>query len=215
MAITNTDEKEIFGLVLSSTAYKESDLILQVLLEGIGKQSLIARGARKSKRRFFGGIEVFDSGKFLISDNKQKNFLQLQGISERVYLYELRNNLFSLKAASLLVEIAHKLIPDEDSESSKLLPVLNNSLSIISKSNDKLKTSAILCNSILQICNYSGIDPSEEELFFRPDDKNWFTYLINNKDIRTFEPLEASLRAINSLAEFIKITMQVSIKGSV
>ncbi len=47
------------GIVLTRTDYQESDRILTVLTADHGKVSLMARGARKSKSKLAGGIELF------------------------------------------------------------------------------------------------------------------------------------------------------------
>ena len=47
------------ALLLRKTNYGESDLVLQVLTEDVGRLGVIARAARASKRRFAGGIEAF------------------------------------------------------------------------------------------------------------------------------------------------------------
>ncbi len=215
MNISNLDEKERLGLVIASTPYRESDLILEVLFEEVGKHSVIARGARKSKRRFFGGIEIFEYGRFSLSKTKNRNILQLDGISERVFLEGLRKNLFSFQASSLLIEVASKLIPEEDPEAALLLPVLQKTLHHLSKNKDKPQCMAILCYGILEICKHSGIDPTSETTYFREDDTNWFKHMLTQKDIRTYDPPEAARRACQTLIQFIQSSMQLKIKSGV
>lgn len=203
------------GVVISSTPYRESDLILEILFEGVGKRSVIARGARKSKRRFFGGIEIFESGKFLLSPSKNKGILQIDGISDRTYLEGLRKNLFAFQGASLLIEVAAKLIPEEDHEAATLLPLILKLLRYLSSNTDKLQCMALLSYGILEICKYAGIDPVSEEKFFREDDRKWFYLLLYKQEIRTYEPLEASVRASECLVQFIQKNMQLKIKSEV
>ena len=45
------------AVLLRSIAYRESDRIVTMLTESHGKVALIARGARKSVRRFAGSLE--------------------------------------------------------------------------------------------------------------------------------------------------------------
>ncbi len=47
------------ALLLSRTAYRESDLIVQFFTEDRGRLSALARGARRSQRRFAGALEPF------------------------------------------------------------------------------------------------------------------------------------------------------------
>lgn len=54
------DEIETTGFVLKARNYGESDRIVVLLTEGLGKVSAIAKGARRSARRFAGGaLEPF------------------------------------------------------------------------------------------------------------------------------------------------------------
>jgi recombinational DNA repair protein (RecF pathway) len=212
MSISNPDENERLGLVIASTPFRESDLILEILFEGTGKHSVIARGARKSKKRFFGGIEIFEIGRFLVSRSRHRNILQLDGISQRIYLGGLRENLFSFQAASLLIETASKLIPEDEPEAARLFPVFFKVLKAVSNSSDKLQCMALLCYGILETCKYSGIDPVAEQDVFRPDQKEWFALMLQKKDIRIFEPLSTSVDTLETLVQFIQNVMDVRIK---
>ena len=46
------------ALVLRTTPYRESDLIVDLLTDGRGRIGVMARGARKSRKRFGGALEV-------------------------------------------------------------------------------------------------------------------------------------------------------------
>ncbi len=50
---------EVSALLLRKTDYGESDLVLAVLTDTLGRVGVMARAARASKRRFAGGIEPF------------------------------------------------------------------------------------------------------------------------------------------------------------
>lgn len=201
------------GLVLASYHYKESDLILQILFEEIGKISVIARGARKSKQRFFGGVEIFEFGLFQISKGKRGKYLQLDGVSQRIPMSGLRTNLFSYQAASLLLEIASKLINDEDPEGSKLLEPVSSKLRFFASHPNKLEGKSVLGFGILQICKHAGIDPSNSHSTFRSDDLDWFGLMLKENKARTYEPEEAINRALSMLLLFIETNMGIKIKS--
>ncbi len=46
------------ALVLRTTVYRESDLIVDLLTDGRGRVGVMARGARKSRKRYGGALEV-------------------------------------------------------------------------------------------------------------------------------------------------------------
>lgn len=54
-----TQTKSTLAIVLRSVDYRESDRIITLLTEQYGKIGVIARGARRSKRRFSGALEAF------------------------------------------------------------------------------------------------------------------------------------------------------------
>lgn len=56
------------GLVLRASAYRDHDLVVDVLTPERGRVALIARGARKSRRRFGGALEVGTRIAFEMSD---------------------------------------------------------------------------------------------------------------------------------------------------
>ena len=51
--------KESPGLVLDKIPYGDRDLIVTILTRDYGVVSAMARGARGSKRRFAGGLDLF------------------------------------------------------------------------------------------------------------------------------------------------------------
>jgi len=201
------------GLVLASYHYKESDLILQILFEEIGKVSVIARGARKSKQRFFGGVEIFEFGLFQISKGKRGKYLQLDGVSQRIPMTGLRTNLFSYQAASLLLEIASKLINDEDPEGSKLLDPITSKLRFFATHPNKEECKSVLGYGILQICKHAGIDPSDSHNIFRSDDLTWFSLMLKENKAKTYRPEVALNRALTMLLHFIEKNMELKIKS--
>jgi recombinational DNA repair protein (RecF pathway) len=209
-----SSDQEKLGLVIASNPYRDADLILTMLIKDLGKCSVIARGARKSKHRFFGGIEIFECGSFLVSKVKKGKFLQIDARSRRIQLPGLRDNLFSFQGASLVLEVTHQLLPEEDPESANLLPLLIKTLRFLSNNHDTLQGMAIMCYYILELCKHEGIDPTSELQFFRKDDLEWFTTMLKNKDIRTYEPKEASKRALASLTSFIERTLEIKLKSS-
>ena len=55
------------AVVLKKVAYRDADLIVTLFVEGHGKLSAIARGARRSRRRFAGALELFVVSNVVVS----------------------------------------------------------------------------------------------------------------------------------------------------
>jgi DNA repair protein RecO (recombination protein O) len=60
----NTD-----GIVLKSIKYEESDSIVVIFTRKLGKISVLAKGARRSKSTFLSGTQVFSYSNFYIIRN--------------------------------------------------------------------------------------------------------------------------------------------------
>ena len=58
------------GIVLRRTDFGEADRILTVLTPANGKLSLMARGARRSKSKLAGGIELFSTSDLVYIQGK-------------------------------------------------------------------------------------------------------------------------------------------------
>jgi DNA repair protein RecO (recombination protein O) len=52
---------ELRGVVIHSTSFEESSRVIELLTASEGKLGCVARGARASKRRFPGGLELFST----------------------------------------------------------------------------------------------------------------------------------------------------------
>src|SRR5262249_48673629 len=113
------------GIVLKTTALRESDLIVTLLTPELGLLRALARGARRSKRRFMGGIDLFGCGDCTLPAPRGESSLHvLESISEREYWPHMRTNLRAFSAASLGVECALLLAPEGDPEGRELFEPL-------------------------------------------------------------------------------------------
>src|SRR6187200_930225 len=52
---------ELRGIVIHSTSFEESSRVIELLTAQEGKLACVARGARASKRRFPGGLDLFST----------------------------------------------------------------------------------------------------------------------------------------------------------
>lgn len=59
---------EAQALILGRVNYRESDLILQLFTDGLGRLSALARGSRKSQKRFSGSLEPMHTLRVELSD---------------------------------------------------------------------------------------------------------------------------------------------------
>lgn len=125
----------IKGIVVKAFPYGDADLILKVICTPGGKLSLFAKRARKSKRRFSFGIELFDYGLFEISHGPG-SMSNVKNFSPQKSFMALRDNLTKLTAATTLVESFEILVNEDDNSGANLLELLISSLESIESTSE-------------------------------------------------------------------------------
>lgn len=102
---------ETQGIVLSILPYRESDLIVKVITDKFGKISLFASAARKSGKRFSGGLDIFSCGIFnLVKKGKGSLFTIENFKSTKPLLFSREPDL--LLPASVLLEAVDAVLPE-------------------------------------------------------------------------------------------------------
>lgn len=102
------------AIVLRTREYGESDKIVTVLSRAAGKFSGIAKGAKRSQRRFPGTLEVFSH---VTLDYKRRPHSELAFLDRAVLLQpwpRLLNTLERYTAASHVVELADKMTVESE-----------------------------------------------------------------------------------------------------
>lgn len=102
------------AIVLRTREYGESDKIVTVLSRAAGKFSGIAKGAKRSQRRFPGTLEIFSH---VTLDYKRRPHSELAFLDRAVLLQpwpRLLNTLERFTAASHVVELADKLTVESE-----------------------------------------------------------------------------------------------------
>ena len=200
---------EVDGIVLRLNPYRESDYIAVILTEDKGKITCLARNARKSKHRFFSSLQVFDAGKFLLSEKKGQKLIE--GITNPTSFPELAKHPSSFLLACIFTEAVDILIPEEDPEYSDFLQPLIKALKLLQKVKNSSEQLLVASWFFTKISVTTGIDPRSSIGIFRKDDLEWLSYLVND-EMLSYEPIEASERAFIGLLDFIEQTFQVRLK---
>lgn len=69
---------EARALVIGRVPYRDSDLILQLFTDGLGRLSALARGSRKSSKRFSGSLEPMHTLRIELSDQPRGELYTLK-----------------------------------------------------------------------------------------------------------------------------------------
>jgi DNA repair protein RecO (recombination protein O) len=103
---------EAEALVLRTTPFGEADLVVHLLVRGRGRLGAFARGARRSQKRFAGGVEAFAHVRAELAERRGADLLELRGASVLEPHLALRDDLSRLAHAGYATELARELLHD-------------------------------------------------------------------------------------------------------
>jgi DNA repair protein RecO (recombination protein O) len=119
--MNNIQTQETSAFILRMVDLKESDRIITLLSHDLGRMDCYARGARNSKKRFIGGIDIFDFGTAIIKPHKNQDQMNtLDGFSRSESFSRFRSDFPSLIIASLATESVLAMTHDGDAQSCEL-----------------------------------------------------------------------------------------------
>ncbi len=109
------EEFRATGFVVRSTAFGESDLIVTLLTREHGKRRCIAKGARRSKKRFAGGaLEPFQELSLRLASREQRGLDFLHESRVLTSNAAIAANLLAFAWASYLTEVTDAMTVDDD-----------------------------------------------------------------------------------------------------
>jgi DNA repair protein RecO (recombination protein O) len=102
------------AIVLRAWSFGESDKIVSFLTEKHGKLSGIAKGAKRSRRRFVNSLEPFSLVSLRFQDRAHSNLVFILASDLSLGFKHLLNSLDKISFASYLVEITDGLIGERE-----------------------------------------------------------------------------------------------------
>jgi DNA repair protein RecO (recombination protein O) len=108
MTLLKTD-----AIVLHVADYLESSRILRLVTREAGVQSVVARGARSSRKRFGSAVDLFAQGQAQIQSKPGRDLHALVGFDVTVARSALALDLGRFTAASAIAECALRLVHEE------------------------------------------------------------------------------------------------------
>ena len=100
-------QRQLQGVIVRLASYGDSDRIVELLTPDEGRISLIARGARASKKRFAGALDLFVSVEANVVSGS--GLWTLTGVDVRSLRLGVRESLDRIGRASLLCDCARAL----------------------------------------------------------------------------------------------------------
>lgn len=113
-------EKKEHAIVLQKRDFSESDLIVTLFLFHGGKRTGIAKGAKRSRKRFAAALETGSVIELSYKESTQRDLLFLQEASLlNPRLPAWRNSWMTIAIASYCLELAAKFLPENQESGDK------------------------------------------------------------------------------------------------
>jgi DNA repair protein RecO (recombination protein O) len=104
------------GVVLKTTPLRESDLLVVLYTSTHGRVTAVARGARKSQRRFAGALQLLVLGRYQLGRRPRGELWGLDGADVEREWTQLASDVFAVAHASYVAELVTALLPPEQPE---------------------------------------------------------------------------------------------------
>lgn len=203
------------AIVLQTIPVRESDLIVTLLGKESGRITVSAKGARKSKKRFLGGIDVFDCGTFeLEPTNKPDRLFTLSAIHNREVWPGLREKLVRLSLASFCLEITCSFSVEGDPEGGTLFNPLFLSLRTLSESEDDNQLYTIAAYFSLLVLKVSGFDILHSDAPLDEQVRAWFEEMLALETPIAPHEYEITRKGLAQLVSFTEQTLGHRLKTS-
>src|SRR5215467_492657 len=104
------------GVVLRTTPLRESDLLVVLFTDRHGRVTAVARGARKSRRRFAGALQLLVLGRYQLGRRPRGELWGLDAAEVEREWTQLASDVFAVAHASYIAELVAALLPAESPE---------------------------------------------------------------------------------------------------
>lgn len=112
------------GVVLKTTPLRESDLLVQLFTDEHGRVSAVARGARKSQRRFAGALSLLVLARFDLGRRPRGDLWGLDSAEVVREWTEVSRDVVGVAHASYIAELVGAMLPPEAPDPDALLLIL-------------------------------------------------------------------------------------------
>lgn len=144
--ITETD-----ALLLRKVDVRESDLVITLFTETLGKVSALARGARRSRTRFAGSLEPLHTLRAELTSPRRGDLFDLSGLRLERTRLNLTASLARMNAAGRVLSWVQKAAPDRQPERS-VYRTLTHTLDALDAPGKDFPLQATLAGAGLRLC---------------------------------------------------------------
>jgi DNA repair protein RecO (recombination protein O) len=144
------------AIVLRTWPFGESDKIVSFLTENHGKVTGIAKGAKRSRRRFVNSLEPFSSVTLRFDDRPHSNLAFIVAADLIQSFKQLTGSLEKIAFASYMVEITGGLIGERE-ENPAIFHHLRNGLGYLDESETSLRFLTTFELKLLRLAGYQPL----------------------------------------------------------
>jgi DNA repair protein RecO (recombination protein O) len=139
------------ALVLRTFEHGESDRLVHLYSERLGRVSAIAKGARRSRRRFPGTLEIFSAVEAHLVDPPRASLMRLEGARVVLSLEPLTHDLGRYAIGCLLLELLDRLTGEREA-SPELFEFALGSLQVVAgETPDRLLGLLVLAKTLARL----------------------------------------------------------------
>jgi DNA repair protein RecO (recombination protein O) len=143
------------GVVLGAIDYGDSDRIVTFYTDRFGKLKGIAKGARRSARRFANALELFSLSTVMLSRTRGSGLALIENCDVVNHYSGIRNDLEKMLAASYMIE----LIDHMTLEGKKSTVLFNHVKAFLDLVESNIYSDNLIRFFELRLLRYSGYDP--------------------------------------------------------
>ncbi|NIS60442.1 MAG: DNA repair protein RecO [Proteobacteria bacterium] len=147
-----------WAIVIKTLDYGESDRIVTFYTSDYGKVKGIAKGAKKSKRRFSNALEPFTLSRLIFFDKKESGLVRIEGCDIVDTFPAIRENLRKIAFGCYLVELVEEMTAERQANPD-LFNMLKAFLSLLSDDEAEAQILRIFEIRLLSLLGYRpGLD---------------------------------------------------------
>jgi DNA repair protein RecO (recombination protein O) len=146
------------AIVIKTLDYGESDRIVAFYTPDFGKVKGIAKGAKKSKRRFSNALELLTLSRLIFFDKRESDLVRIEGCDIVDSFPAIREDIRKIAFGCYLVELVDEMTPEREANPD-LFNMLKAFLSILCDSGAEAQILRIFEIRLLSLLGYRpGLD---------------------------------------------------------
>ncbi len=165
--------------VIETIPFGESDTIVTLLAEQNGRIRAIAKVARRSARRFAGGLEITDTGSFeLKAPPRPDQLWTVQSITSRIPWVNLRGNLRKFEIASFCLELVGRFASEGDPLARDLFEPLVDALNRLDAAPNRRVCNVLAVHFCLNLLVIEGLNPLLADIPWHEEIFGWWERML-------------------------------------